>query len=785
MEKANEIKRRAQRCIQNGDLDGALNEYEKLVQAQDSDPYNFVLIADLHYKRGDHDQAVQRYLAAVGAYEKAGLYKNAIAVCKKMMRLSLAPSKVLERLATLHALDGLGTEASLYFMQYAETLVRDSRPKEAAEALRKAFDACPEEVKALERLSEAWTLADDPRQAALGMAEAAHAYDRLGQLDQVERCRKRAEQLRPGVMAEFASSSGGRQMQEPAPNVSAYDSNSLDLDPPGDTPSESAGEMPQDGEMVHDRPEGPPRLRLAEDGGAPQRMGDMISLGTESIVPQPFAPPGLDFERVPHSVINSTSNPHSLDSNDGYASGPPRLGADDGFTAGAQTHAAVEASEDHRGDDEARAMLEIAAAEAAAHAEFDDSQLTDEIEEVHEISIDEDDSSHRFEQAVALAERAAHAAEPPIYEIPNDDAAESAPNDAPSFTNDSEPPKLTIADIESLLARAQERFRGGDREGAAELLVEAAMAYERSERLENAASIFRSLARGPQTSPRLLELWLGNCERRGDRREAAEVSCELGDRALNDGNVASASEWFQRACDADPDNAIAPRRLARLAELTSQPAPVAPVALEEAPSPELPSPNHMASVNPPLPPAPEPVGMAPVGANPAPSVSAVEGEDGKVALSLGRAEAVSFDLGALLSEFHRGIEAQLSGDAQSHYDLAMTYREMGLLTQAVDGFRLAAADPAFTHRASEMIGRCLVDEGRFEEAIRELSEVLRSPHLSTESVLGLRYQLALAHETAGDAKAALEEYERVFAQQANYSDVALKLRALRQSLGLA
>jgi tetratricopeptide (TPR) repeat protein len=95
LDKAIEIKRRAQRCIQNGDMDGALAEYEKLVDIEDSDPYNYVLLADLHYKRGDQEKAVQRYLAAVAAYEKTTLYKNAIAVCKKMMRLTLAPSKVL------------------------------------------------------------------------------------------------------------------------------------------------------------------------------------------------------------------------------------------------------------------------------------------------------------------------------------------------------------------------------------------------------------------------------------------------------------------------------------------------------------------------------------------------------------------------------------------------------------------------------------------------------------------------------------------------------------------
>src|SRR6185503_7513274 len=74
LEKAIEIKRRAQRCIQNGDLDGALNEYEKLVAAEDSDPYNFVLLADLLFKKGDTSAAGARYLTAAQAYEKAGLY---------------------------------------------------------------------------------------------------------------------------------------------------------------------------------------------------------------------------------------------------------------------------------------------------------------------------------------------------------------------------------------------------------------------------------------------------------------------------------------------------------------------------------------------------------------------------------------------------------------------------------------------------------------------------------------------------------------------------------------
>ena len=135
MDKAIDIKRQAQRSIQSGDLDGALAAYERLVAADDSDPYNFILLADLLYKRGDQGGAAARYLTATDCYEKGGLYKNAVAVAKKMLRLALAPGVVLERLARLHALDGLATEATLYYTQLAREYMPGARSQPHATVL--------------------------------------------------------------------------------------------------------------------------------------------------------------------------------------------------------------------------------------------------------------------------------------------------------------------------------------------------------------------------------------------------------------------------------------------------------------------------------------------------------------------------------------------------------------------------------------------------------------------------------------------------------------------------
>ncbi len=154
-------------------------------------------------------------------------------------------------------------------------------------------------------------------------------------------------------------------------------------------------------------------------------------------------------------------------------------------------------------------------------------------------------------------------------------------------------------------------------------------------------------------------------------------------------------------------------------------------------------------------------------------------------MALDRGQAVTFDFASMLAEFQRGVETQLSGDAQAHYDLALAYREMGLSEQAIESFRLASKDVNFKQRAAEMIGHCLLEEGRFEEAARELNDALDDAALEPEAAVGIRFQLGLAFEAAGRAHEALTEFERVFAIQANYPDVGQKIRDLRKSLEAA
>jgi tetratricopeptide (TPR) repeat protein len=162
--------------------------------------------------------------------------------------------------------------------------------------------------------------------------------------------------------------------------------------------------------------------------------------------------------------------------------------------------------------------------------------------------------------------------------------------------------------------------------------------------------------------------------------------------------------------------------------------------------------------------------------------AAVQGE-GFVHVRTDHDEPLIVELGQLIEDFRKAIEPELASDPQGNYDLAVSYREMGLIDQAIDSFRRAAADPAFRLRAGELAGRCLLDLGRFDEAADALHAALASPELLPSAAVDLRYQLGLALEAAGRGSEALAEFERVYAAQASYPDVAMKIRLLRKSAG--
>lgn len=797
MERAVEIKRRAQRFILNGDLDGALREYEKLVSSGDADPYHSVLLGDLLFKKGDQSEAVKRYLDAVDGYEKAGLFKNAIAVCKKMTRLSFAPAKVLERLANLHAQDGLAAEAGLYYLQHAELMMQQDGLEAAADSLRKAFDLAPDNVKPLERLAEVKVLGGDQAAAAEILLEAATHYDRLGQLADARSCRSRAGNLQPEAAQAAAKTLGAveappasmpaaeataadRPAAPPQARFEVQEPNVLREDPPSTTPGDADSKRT----VAPDAAPAPVRARmgLASLGITPPSRGPG---GVPTAPPPPAVepPPAQEPPASPGVEVDVDALAGSFEV-ERFASMIGELKKQDGVQESAPAGSSA--------DPAANAGAEVVT------------------------TPDETPESAASAEPSLIVERDEPADAGMMGETP------ASPGLASAGASDEE---AGLAEVHQNLNRAQQLFREGKREAAGAALAAAAQAYDSLGRFDSAAAIYRSLSQAMDPPLQVMLLWLKNCQRRGDRREAGQVACVLGDRALNDGDGAGAREWFERARALDEHNEVVARRLTHLdanaadnpgggvAEwLRVDPAmppagsrpevqgpPGAPGTDAPAPRVEAKGPPHVDAPARPeaapaasdeVPPASgKPAGEPPTTPGAGPPEDGVKtdppapagGGPGKVAVSVDGGKEGWADLSALVGEFQRGVEEHIADDPQVLYDFGLSYREMGLVDEALESFRNASRVPAFTVQATEMMVRCLMDLGRADDAVKELRSVLARTDVDTKATPRLRYELGMALEAAGYPDQALEEYQSLQGAHAGLWDVAKRIDLLRRS----
>jgi tetratricopeptide (TPR) repeat protein len=136
-------------------------------------------------------------------------------------------------------------------------------------------------------------------------------------------------------------------------------------------------------------------------------------------------------------------------------------------------------------------------------------------------------------------------------------------------------------------------------------------------------------------------------------------------------------------------------------------------------------------------------------------------------------------LAEIFKEFKAGVDRQLGKeDYDTRYNLGIAYKEMGLVDEAIAEFQLAAKDDTRVLECSSMLGLCFMEKGMPKLAIKWFERGLGAPGRSDEEYLGLRYDLAAAHEASGDVDAALSLFTELYGQNANFRDVAEKVRQL-------
>jgi len=133
-----------------------------------------------------------------------------------------------------------------------------------------------------------------------------------------------------------------------------------------------------------------------------------------------------------------------------------------------------------------------------------------------------------------------------------------------------------------------------------------------------------------------------------------------------------------------------------------------------------------------------------------------------------------------------GEMADEDEDLETHYNLGIAYREMGLLDEAISEFQKVAKSVQrgkpfrYAMQCSTLLGLTFIDKGEPQIATVWYSRALETPGLDQETILALRYDLGLAQESAGDSKSALSSFRQVYAVNIDYRDVAERIATLQK-----
>jgi len=133
----------------------------------------------------------------------------------------------------------------------------------------------------------------------------------------------------------------------------------------------------------------------------------------------------------------------------------------------------------------------------------------------------------------------------------------------------------------------------------------------------------------------------------------------------------------------------------------------------------------------------------------------------------------------IFKEFKKGVEQQLdSEDYDTHYNLGIAYKEMGLIDEAIGEFQLASKDLKRAVECASMLGLCFLEKGMPQLAIKWYRKGLEMPEITQEEHVGLLYDLASAYQEVGDTENAQKAFLEVYAANSSYRDIVTRIKAL-------
>src|SRR5882724_856546 len=813
------------RSLEGKDPKGAIEAWQQVLKGleEDGDPNPdlaiFNRIGDLYLKLREPAQAADYYDQAVDKYAELGFHNNAIAMCNKVLRNAPGRQTTYLKLAKLYASKGFMAEAKQNFVEYAERMHKVGKIQHAFAALKELADISAEGAHLRETLEEHLRMYGNPeRRPAGGTAAPPKAQPPD---DPSKSGKRKTSSLvfldvdappagKPVVKGRVPPPPPPKPAPEPEPEAvadslletaTAEPDTSLEIESTslveglesttgGGTLEGFETTSAEFGDIELDAPE-VPSLRdevSPDDIPPPAEFEPTIAEEASSSEPAMELEPLLETEieieapiaKVPPRVAPVVPKRPGVGA-------PPRLG---GATPKAPEPPKVKPVVPKRPAPPARkSIVEVPPLEL--EPDFD-TGATDRGHEVDDQPLAIDDTPARVGRTTIGPGGGGRRSG--AIDLSLDGVVTGGDEERGSLVfadMDTTPTKPSIEELEGRVADDPDDPEGhqalgealieaGERERGVEELDLATTGFETRGKLPQARDLVDEILRLDPNSVRHRQKQVEFAFKSGDKAKLIDAYLELADTLLRSDLPDKARAVYKRVAEHDPANERAEAALAMLA-------PVATPPPEPPPKPKA-------------------------------KVRDTEGKtaarDAKMKVRDEAAEAGDFvDLSAMildedlpvrdtrmkvadeeptgdeerdfqemLARFKQGIDENIEeGDFQSHYDLGVAFKEMGLLDEAIAELQKALRAPDGKLRSSEALGVCFIDKGAYVVAESILRRALDLPASGDQERLGILYWLGRALEELGKRVEARELYGRVFAVDIRFRDVSERSKALAKA----
>jgi tetratricopeptide (TPR) repeat protein len=141
------------------------------------------------------------------------------------------------------------------------------------------------------------------------------------------------------------------------------------------------------------------------------------------------------------------------------------------------------------------------------------------------------------------------------------------------------------------------------------------------------------------------------------------------------------------------------------------------------------------------------------------------------------------DVTDMFSKFKEKMDHELSeDDSDTHYNLGIAYKEMGLVDDAIREFRISLKDKAIFIQSSSLLGLCYMERGQYALAIEVLRNAIAGITDHDDTYWSLKYTLAEAYERDGNFIESLVLYNEVSGWDSQFQNVSDRISRVKEMI---